>query len=310
VFIDGEPRWQRVEAQPHRLEDGGLSWDGIQIDTTDQRRMEEALRASEARLREEEREAQERRLEQERLEAALQKEHELNDLRGRMMVRVSHEFRTPLSVILSSIDIVERYAERITPQIRQERLDKARQQVKLIVRMLDDISLVMRGQIRQLTMEMSFFDFDALCHEAAADVLTTMGSGHRVIINAQQGIGLRGDRQMLSLVISNLLGNAIKFSPAGSTVQLDAVLTNDQVVLTVCDEGIGIPEADQARIFEPFYRGSNIGETAGVGLGLSIVHEVVNLHRGSIEINSADAEGAQVCVRLPLRQSKVGCRFS
>jgi signal transduction histidine kinase len=111
--------------------------------------------------------------------------------------------------------------------------------------------------------------------------------------------GVTSDRMLVQLIVGNLVSNAVKFSPPGSTIRVAAALEGDAIVIRIADEGIGIPEHNRARLFTPFYRGTNFDERPGLGLGLSIVREAVAIHHGSVNIESQVGQGTTFTVRLP-----------
>jgi signal transduction histidine kinase len=115
-----------------------------------------------------------------------------------------------------------------------------------------------------------------------------------------EGESLVLDEALIRNIVGNLLSNAIKYSPQGGMVRFSARTAQDQLVIRVADEGIGIPQADQAMLFNTFHRAANVGSIAGTGLGLSIVKEAVTCHQGQIEMHSVEGEGSQFTVMLPL----------
>jgi signal transduction histidine kinase len=111
------------------------------------------------------------------------------------------------------------------------------------------------------------------------------------------------DEKLLRQILTNLLSNAIKYSPAGSTVQFDLICFDDKAVFRIQDQGIGIPKADQLRLFESFHRATNVGTIQGTGLGLAIVKQCVDLHKGKITVDSIEGMGTTFTVTLPLKKS-------
>ena len=110
---------------------------------------------------------------------------------------------------------------------------------------------------------------------------------------------------MLRSILGNLISNATKYSPQGGKVKIDLSLAKDQVVIIIRDRGIGIPAQDRKQLFEPFHRGKNVARIPGTGLGLVVVKKCIDLHGGTIELNSATNKGTMVTVTLPLQQLKV-----
>jgi PAS domain S-box-containing protein len=240
-------------------------------------------------------------VEQERLVTALQKEQELGDLMQRMMSRLSHELRTPLAVIASSTDLLEYYGQRMNETQRSERLHQIRSQIRALTGMLDNMSLVVKGMSFSSDFSASPYDLERLCKQVTEDVPK--------LLKATQTIDLRlsgatsqvpADEHLMRLILTHLLSNALKYSPADSVVEIEANVTAEVITLKVIDHGFGILPDERERIFEPFFRGSNINEAPGLGIGLSIVEKAVASHHGTVELNSEPGRGTQVTVKLPL----------
>jgi signal transduction histidine kinase len=250
----------------------------------------------------EERKAQAAAFEVESLRVAMSKEQELNDLKTRMMIRISHEFRTPLSVISTSSEMIQRYFERMDANRRAEHFAQIQDQIMRIAAMLDDITLIMRVQTSGRITRSLDLSTAVRIQDACDEVLRTEPGSEDIQFECVEGVpSIEGDHEMILRMVRALVSNAIKYSPVGSPVHLGLTADAEVVHITVSDSGSGIPEADLPRIFEPFYRGSNIDEVQGIGLGLSIVEAVVNLHNGNVEVDTVQGEGTTISVRLPYR---------
>jgi PAS domain S-box-containing protein len=237
--------------------------------------------------------------EQEKLQVAFEKERDLSELKTRMMQRISHEFRTPLSVILVSLDLLERYYDRATPERREERMGQIRAQINHISGILEGISFVMRGQAGQLILFREVFDLSALCQSVVTQVRAASPTAHVWQCHFGQGIALRADADMIRQIMAQLLANAVKFSSPGSIIGVNVRVDDAWVVIDVTDQGVGVPADEQERIFQPFVRASNIGEVPGIGLGLSIAQTAVIAHSGTIVVASAPGGGSTFTVSLP-----------
>lgn len=235
------------------------------------------------------------------LRQAMQVERELGMLKARMVSMVSHEFRTPLAVILSSASLLSNYYERIEPSRRQEHLFRIMAQVEHLKTLLDDVILVGKADSDSLQLNLAPFDFNALCEQCIAE-LQPLFPTHRILF-AQMGepVPFYADALLIRQVLVNLLGNALKYSDAGKTVELRLEYLPLEVVLCVADEGIGIPPSDLARLGEPFHRASNTGKIQGTGLGLAIVQRAIQAHGGFFHVESAVNVGTKAYIRLPLR---------
>lgn len=242
------------------------------------------------------------RIRTEVLQAEMNKERELVNLKSRFVSTVSHEFRTPLSVILSSSDILTRYAERMTPERHQEHLDRIRSHAMQMTDMLNDVLTLNKLQSGANPFQPSAIDLLKLCNDVLEQVRISKGEDHVLKFTWEGEIaGAVVDDRLLQHVLINLLTNAVKYSPVGSIVDLRLKRQGEVLVFEVQDSGIGIPEADQARMFEPFYRAVNASEIEGTGLGLAIVKEKVMLHGGSIDFVSQQGAGTKFVVRIPFR---------
>jgi PAS domain S-box-containing protein len=247
-------------------------------------------------------------IEQQSLQNALEKERQLSDMRGSLMRVISHEFRTPLAVIRTSCDIMMRYGERLTETQRAERFDIVHEQIEKMAAMLDDISLAMRALDQNVAFSPSPVNLDEICRHAIREVTVSIGAEHLIRYHGEHGVGeVLLDEVLINRLLMNLLSNAIKYSPRGSEINISTWRDSQAVMLRVCDQGIGIPRADLPHLFEPFYRGSNVGAVGGTGIGLSLIRECVSVHSGTISVESEEGVGTCFTIVLPQPLSKVSC---
>jgi PAS domain S-box-containing protein len=240
-------------------------------------------------------------LEQEKLLVMLQKEQELSSLKTRMMSRLSHELRTPLAVISTSADLLDLYGKRMTEEQRVERLQQIKAQVKHFTSMLDNISLVVKGISYSMDFAPSPYNLEATAATTIKDLKELLHSQHEVKLELHGEIfNLNSDEQLMRLILTHLLANAIKYSTSTNPILITARLASDKITLTIEDHGVGILFEDKERIFEPFFRGTNIGEVPGLGIGLTIVKDAVDSMEGSIEVESEVGKGTTVTVQIPL----------
>lgn len=233
--------------------------------------------------------------------SALEKEKELGELKSRFVTMASHEFRTPLTVILSSSELLEAYGHRWSDAKKHDLFGRISKAVATVTRLLDDILLIGRAEAGQLEIRPAEFDLVAFARELTEEVqLSTDPAPALTFSSDEPEIIGRLDESLLRQVLLNLLSNAIKYSAPGSPVRLDLACRDAQAVFKVTDQGIGIPLADQPRLFENFHRASNVGTVAGTGLGLAIVKKAVELHQGRIALTSEPGVGTSVLVSLPL----------
>lgn len=240
-----------------------------------------------------------------RLTIQLEKERELNGLRATLMSTISHEFRTPLTVIMNNAEILDRYYQRLTDKQREERVLGIKEHIIQMRTMLENISFVIRGMSDRLPFNPEEVDLGLYMRSLFDQVSESASETHTLTYETSGDLKCTTvDLTLLHQVVSNLLTNSIKFTPNGGEVALSITGEEDALTITVRDSGIGIPPADLPHIFEPFHRGENIGEVRGTGLGLSIVRECVLRHGGTLEVDSKVGVGTTFTVRLP-RHSQV-----
>lgn len=260
---------------------------GIDIDITERKRMEQAM------------------IETQSLRAALRKEFDLSELKSKMMQRIAHEFRTPLATIQLSAQMLERYGTRMSDADKTNRITQILGRVTHLTHLLDDISLVLQAKSHTLALNRYRFNLNEMCAALIDELRTGAGTGHvwRMAVSEEAQI-VNADARLIGLMLQNLLSNAVKYSAAGTIITLSARMEGERLILMVEDQGIGILPDEQARVFEPFFRGSNFDERPGLGLGLSIVNDAVSQHEGCIDISSIPGEGTLFTVSLPTVSAK------
>ncbi|NWG16828.1 MAG: PAS domain S-box protein [Chloroflexi bacterium] len=231
---------------------------------------------------------------------ALERERELSELKSQFTTTVSHEFRTPLAIIQSSADLLKRYGDRLTDTRKAEHLTAIQSNVKHMADMLDDTLMIGKAQ----TVGLSFFpeqvNLHDLCQQAIDRFWKTFEAAQTIEFHSDECAPVDADPRLIRQMVNNLLSNAIKYSPPDSSIRFTLRCDETCARITVADSGIGIPLEEQERIFQMFYRATNTGHVSGVGLGLTIVQEVVRLHGGSIELESAPNVGTSITVKLPM----------
>lgn len=236
------------------------------------------------------------------LENALEQEKEMNELKSRFVLMTSHEFRIPLTTILSSVDLLECYRDRMNDDTRQEHFGKIRSATRYMTELLEDVLLYGRSEAWQLPMNPALADLDVLVQEILAPFESKQTDKHELVVECELNQApIMIDANLLRHVISNLVSNAIKYSPNGGPVSLTIQAKYDTLNICVSDYGIGIPEKDLKYTFHPFHRASNVGTIKGTGLGLAIVQRLVEMQGGIVECDSVLGEGTTVRVRLPLQ---------
>jgi signal transduction histidine kinase len=221
-----------------------------------------------------------------------------------MISMASHEFRTPLTTIQSSTDLLENYTDRMDSSQRQKHLNKIKTQIKNLLEMLDDMLTVLRNEATVPEFKPIAMDVVAFCNQLINEIQTTGAPQHRLeLVTACESAIIEGDEKLLRHSLENLVSNAIKYSPQGGTVSVEVSCDTGWVNIRVRDEGIGIPEADHSTLFKPFHRGSNVGTIKGTGLGLVIAKQAAELHNGSIAVESAMNKGTIFTLRFPMKQA-------
>ncbi|MBE9056689.1 hybrid sensor histidine kinase/response regulator [Sphaerospermopsis sp. LEGE 08334] len=240
-----------------------------------------------------------------KLQAALEKEKELSQLKSRFITMASHEFRTPLAIISSSSGILQKFSDRLSAERKEQHLQTIQNTIKHITQMLDDVLMINRAEAEKIELHLETSDIIAFCRHLKEEIETT---SNQHTINFYVDLGeeimenyliIQFDEKILRQILTNLLTNAIKYSPSHNLVNFSLTKNNNQILFKISDRGIGIPEADQANLFEPFNRASNVGTIAGTGLGLAIVKKCVDLHQGKINVESRAGEGTTFTVSLP-----------
>lgn len=253
--------------------------------------------------------AQRRRQKLQMLEKSLAQEQELNHLKLQLFSMISHEFRTPLSVILASSQLL---AEILEPGIEQGQLKnlyRIQASAKLMNQLLTDILTLTRAEAGNLDYQPEWTDVEAFCLNLLDDI-QSLSSTHQTLHFTSQGSCGRAylDEKLLYSTLSNLLLNAVKYSSQDSQVFLKLQCELGQVIFEVQDQGIGILQDDQENIFAPFYRGQNVENISGSGLGLAVVRKCLDLQNGSIHIESRAGSGTRFIISIPRQQADVSAR--
>lgn len=246
-------------------------------------------------------EVEERKRAEAELAQTLDVEKELSELRSRFVSIISHEFRTPLGVIMSSADILRHYSDRIEPQRRAEHVQEIQDATRHMAGMMEQVLLLGRAESGRLAFTAAPLDLAAFCQKLADDQLSASGGRCPIVFSPAKLKGKAlGDEALLRHVFTNLLSNAVKYSPEASVVDFAVERAGEEALFIVRDRGIGIPQADATRLFTAFHRCGNVSEVPGTGLGLLIVKRCVELHGGSISFESQEGAGTTFTVRLPL----------
>ncbi|WP_026733717.1 hybrid sensor histidine kinase/response regulator [Fischerella sp. PCC 9605] len=238
-------------------------------------------------------------------QAALQKEKQLNTFKSQIVATISHEYRTPLASILAAASTLKQHGELLEECKKQKFLQIIEQKARHMSKLMDDMLVVNQFELDKAKFKPILLDllpfFSALIEEQQE----IASDRHELIFNCTGNYkGFWGDRGLLRLIFTNLMSNAIKYSPNGGKVEFHLIGKESQIIFYVQDWGIGIPIEDQENLFQPFSRGSNVDTISGTGLGLAIAKACVELHRGSIALESQIGLGTKVIVSLPKRHNQ------
>lgn len=235
----------------------------------------------------------------ERLNLALEKERELRDLKNRFISMMSHDLRTPLATIQLANSMLQQYGDRSTEEEKQESYETINQQVEYLNEMIADVLTISRTDFTGTELELEIVDLETYCRDILEGLQMVYRSQRHLIFNGtDRRVEVRMDRKLMRRAVTNLLTNAIKYSPDNKPVMLEVTCGDGTAVIRVKDQGIGIPEEDQKRLFEPFHRAANVGKIQGTGLGLAIAKQAVDLHGGEIYVESKIGAGTTFVVKL------------
>lgn len=243
----------------------------------------------------------ERKKVEEALQQALAKERELNELKSRFVSMASHEFRTPLAAILTLTETLSSYRTRMTDEQIDQRLVRIREQIGYLTEIMNDVLHLAQLQARRAEFNPALLDLDVLCRNVIDEFQSRPHTAHHFVYTCDPAIHeVRLDRKLMRQIISNLLSNAVKYSARDSLILIDLAYRAPYIVLKISDQGIGIPAKDIPHLFDPFHRAENVGTISGTGLGLTITKESVELHNGTITVESQEKVGTTFTIRLPL----------
>jgi PAS domain S-box-containing protein len=231
----------------------------------------------------------------------LAREKDLGQLRSKFVSMVSHEFRTPLAVIQSSAEILDEYLDQLEPAERQDHLRSIRKNTRRMAALMEETLLIGSFEAGKMEFKPALLELRPFVQRLVDEILSAtkrkcpiefLLTGIPTMVSA--------DERLLRHIFTNLLTNAVKYSDPERPVRFEIARVNADIVCTICDHGIGIPDADLEWLFNAFHRGCNVGDRPGTGLGLVIVKRCVDLHGGRIKVDSRVGDGTSVTLRLPL----------
>lgn len=246
-------------------------------------------------------ETDERQKAQAALQGALEREKEMTELKTNFVSLVSHEFRTPLGVIVSAADILENYFDRLQPQQRAGHLQDIRYSAQQMSGLMEEVLLLGKVESGRMVCRREPLQLTDLCQRIVDEQLSVTNRKCPIQLEVEEvATEAEGDEGLLRHILNNLISNAVKYSPAALPVQFRVRREGTLAVFEIEDRGIGIEAADQKHLFTAFQRGKNVGAIPGTGLGLVIVKRCVELHGGVLTFQSRVNQGTRFVVRIAL----------
>jgi PAS domain S-box-containing protein len=240
-----------------------------------------------------------------KIKSALAKERELNDLKTKFLSLVSHEFKTPLSGILTSATLAKKYTTEVQQDKREKHLNTIKNKVHYLTSILNDFLSIERLENGKVNYKFENFSLINLVNETVYNANVTLKSGQFINYpHHMEDVELYQDRRVMELILSNLLSNAIKYSPEDKSITLRIDKDDSHIYFEVVDQGIGIPKKDQVHIFERYFRAENALLNQGTGIGLNIIKVHLENLGGQISFVSKENKGSTFKVKLPINLEK------
>lgn len=233
------------------------------------------------------------------IQAALNQEREERLLEAKLVAMFSHDFRNPLATILASSNLLYKYPQ-MDEQRRTASFNRIEASVNQLNQMLEDMLIIAQMETNVLAFDPHPMRLDQLFHDIVEEFRTIYGEAHLIHYESQFAEIIRADARLLRQIATNLISNAIKYSPQGGDIEVKLYKDTNHIIFSIYDSGIGIPSEDLPHLFEAFQRGSNVARISGTGLGLAIVKEAINKHSGDIQVTSEVGKGSQFTVQIPI----------
>jgi signal transduction histidine kinase len=285
-----------VSYYPVRSAGGELLGVGVVVQDITERKRAEQMQARLLASAQEAREAE---------QAARARAEEAVRLRDTFLSIAAHELRNPLTSLLGQAQLLARRLNAAAPMSEQNQrsLSMVISQAKRLDRLITDILDGARLETGQLVIRRAPFDFGALLREAVENLPSALGNHRLSYTIADEPLIVDGDAMRLDQVVQNLLSNAVKYSPSGGSIEVRAARSADEVVLSVRDQGIGVPAEALPKLFERFYRAANADtqRISGAGVGLYVVNEIVAQHGGRVSVESQPGHGSTFTITLPIQ---------
>ncbi len=233
------------------------------------------------------------------LSEALDKERQLSEIKSRFVSMASHEFRTPLSTVLSSASLLSKYTKTEEQDKRNRHIEKIRNSVKHLNDILEDFLSLGKLDEGKVGAHFAELDLEEILQDVVDEMRGLMKKDQSIIFEHSGDTRIISDKKLLKNIIINLISNAIKFSPEESIIELTCHSSNGTTLITLKDRGVGISEEDQQHLFTSFFRGKNVINIPGTGLGLHIVKRYMDMLDGTIGLESKINKGTTFYISIP-----------
>jgi PAS domain S-box-containing protein len=242
----------------------------------------------------------ERKKAEEEVRKSLEKERELNELKSKFVSIASHEFRTPLSTVMSSAALIQQYKDKKDYDKQDKHILRIKSSVNHLTLILNDFLSLGKLEEGKVDVKIENIEIRHFLNEITEEVTSFLKEGQKMVVNSPSGVEEIGtDSRILRNIMFNLISNASKYSDINKTIQVACERKDGSVLFQIKDEGIGIPAEDQKYLFDRFYRASNAGNVQGTGLGLNIVRRYVELIGGEISFTSEYGKGSTFFISIP-----------
>ena len=233
------------------------------------------------------------------LSEALDKERQLNEIKSRFVAMASHEFRTPLSAVLSSASLLGKYTTTEQQENREKHISRIKDSVKHLNDLLEDFLSLGKLDEGKVGATLAPLNLPATVHDTIDELRGLVKEDQQIIYEHHGEEVIVSDRNLLKNILINLVSNGVKFSEAGSRILINTAVTKESITLSVKDEGMGISEEDQQHLFSSFFRGANAANIQGTGLGLHIVKRYADLLGGKLKLRSRLGGGTTILLEIP-----------
>jgi PAS domain S-box-containing protein len=235
----------------------------------------------------------------EELKVALEKEKELNELKSRFVSMASHEFRTPLATILSSLSLIHKYGELNEKEKQQKHIARIKESITHLTDLLNDVLSISKLEEGKTSIQVEAFNLYDFTTAIISELKMLKQKNQQLIYNHEGLTEILHDKKGLRIIFFNLISNAIKFSAENTAIEISTNITTDFCNISIKDYGIGISPDDKEHLFQRFFRGKNVTNIQGTGLGLSIVARYIELFNGTIDVDTTLNEGTTFNIVLP-----------